>query len=204
MQVNSIPSSQPNFKQINLVQVSKKTFKNPEQLKECSKLFAKSIDKVSGDKLGRFGNILVLLGLNGKKIHKSLIVSKFPSYQFAKNAMGEYNMNYSLSWLSQNTKLPIKDELDKEYRSFYVLTKEHIDLAKPITSVNNLMKIIFDTAKEGSQRYSDSNMAKVYAQTKAGCILDKLLTQIIGNEKVHSFKLSSLDELGKIADKLNF
>ena len=65
-----------NFGQVNLVRVSKKAFKNPENMKACKRDFIIQIDKINGDKIGgtKIGHYInqILFLLTNKK-HDSII-----------------------------------------------------------------------------------------------------------------------------------
>ena len=190
----------PNFKGINIVQIPRKAFKHPENYKECSKLFGKILDRASREKLrGKLGSIIAVFV---PKASKTVSVLETPSYAHAKTAMRKTGNNYSIAWLRQNTGLPVKDSMDNNYHSFYVLTKEHkagyMDIFKQ--GLKNLMHF----ATEGVLKYPENKkMSSLYAQTKFGVEADKAFDKLVAETQVKEFKLQNLDEIKNIVKDLD-
>jgi hypothetical protein len=70
--ISNSKQSLPNFKAVNIVQVPKKVFKNPENLKECSNTFKLALAKETGDIVnkGLWGMLLLkILNKKNKTTH---------------------------------------------------------------------------------------------------------------------------------------
>ncbi len=205
MQINNILNinnkNNLNFRSVSLVQIPRKAFANPENIKECSKYFGKALDKATKDKLsGTLGSIIAFLF--SSKHQKTAYMLENTSYYMAKNAMLNNGYDYSIFWLAQNTDLPVKDVIDKDYHSFYVFTKEH--KAGFINAYKSVFKDLFDFSKEGLRKYStDSKMAAIYTQVKTGVKIDKNIASMLGDEQVKVFKLNNVNQVKDIVKDLN-
>ena len=195
---------QPNFKQVNLIQISKKAFEDPEVSSQCSKEFGKALQKATGRGffLGHFvENLLVTLGLGGKKTSKIYTQLESRSYSMCDELLE--GAGYSIEWLERNTGTKLKKPLDENMHSFYVLTKEHKDGVLPALKWTNISKIMLHYIKEGTLKFpQDNDMSDFYACAKAGEKLDQQFDEVIEESQIHKFKLKNLDELKNIADKL--
>lgn len=202
MNVNFTPQikQSPNFKSVSIVQVSKKAFANPENFKACSKSFGKALDTATGDRLtGLLANLVALFTAKPCKTGFHL---ESPSYISAKKLMDKYGINYSMSWLKQNTGLPIKEAVDNDYHSFYVFTKEH--KGRYVDAFHGTMKKILSNAKEAINKYSgDKTMATIYANLKTDISIDKAIDEMAAEAPVKKFKLDSLDEIKNIVKDLD-
>ena len=108
-------------------------------------------------------------------------------------------LNYSPSWFAQNTGLPLIPPLDKDYHSFYVLTKEHFDNMKPLFTFSYLKNNIVACSKEAIERYTqDTAMRELYAQKKLFAAHDEIFSDMLKSNQVHSFKIENLDEIRNI------
>lgn len=205
MQISTPPKSyQPNFGQVNLIQIPKKVFYNPENFRMCSKEFSKAVDKTTGSGFifGRLmENLLTLLGLGGKRTSKIYTQLESRSYALCESLLNK--MGYSLEWLEQNTGTKLKKPLNKDMHSFYLLTNEHKDGMLSYVKVGNTFKLMMPHLKEGVLKHpSDNQMSTLYAAAKVGEKLDKQFEEVIAGSKIHEFKLENLGELKEIADKL--
>lgn len=200
-----------NFKAANLVKVKKAAFQNPENLKACSKLFYKEMNKVSGDAGGIIGN---LLGMVGLMKHKTFVEPANMGYVMTQNAMKENNIPYSVSWFAQKTGLPIKLEENSDHLSFYVLTKDNKD--KALSLVKKLFTLVRAASKEAGEIFPLTHenvegkslkevikeilpLRNTYTKAKGGLIADELNIEAIGDTPIRTFEISSLDEISKIA-----
>ena len=97
MQIQSNPNydaKSPNFKAVSIVQIPRKAFKNPENYKECSRIFADKLDTLVGDRLtGRLGAILAFFTT---KPHKTASFLENSALLSAKAAMDRNNIKYSV------------------------------------------------------------------------------------------------------------
>lgn len=122
------------------------------------------------------------------------------SYCIAKSIMSEEGLNYSIEWVAQNTGLPIKKTLNENYHSFFVFTKEHMEILK--TALLKVMNIK-EYTEEGKRKYpNDPNMSLLYATAKYGVEADKILDSKNSYKPTETIKLNSIDELDSIVDKL--
>ena len=201
---NSFQTPKPNFKQVNLIQIPKKAFEDPQNLKQCSKKFGSVLDKATGKGLmaGSFvENLMVLLGIGGKKVGKVYVQLESRSHDMCDELLE--GAGYSIEWLERNTGTKLKKPLDENMHSFYVLTKEHKDGVLPSLKWTNISKIMLRYLKEGTLKYpQDNEMSNFYARAKAGEKLDQQFDEVIAGSQIHKFKLKNLDELKNIADKL--
>ena len=201
MQISPISNSvNTNFKAVNIVQVPKRAFSNPENLKTCEKEFSKVIAKATGDKLN--GIIGAIVALFTAKPHKIAIILEKPTYNVAKRAMQNKNINYSLSWLKQNTGIPIEGPLQDGVHSFYVFTKE--DKQSFRDAIIKPLKNILAYTKEGMKKHpSDNKLANVYAQVKIGKATEDGFNQVIGDRNIPRIKIETLEDLPKIVKDLD-
>ena len=189
-----------NFKAVNIVQIPKRAFSNPENLKTCQKEFSKALDSTTGDKLNNiFGAILALFTT---KPHKTGTILEKPTYNFAKTAMQKNGINYSLSWLSQNTGIPIGNALKEGVHSFYVFTKE--DKQGFMNALSKPLKHLLEFTREGLKRHpSDKKLANIYAHTKYGNAIEEGFNNVIGERKIPQIKIETLEDLPKIIKDLD-
>ena len=203
MKIQSTPNynaKTPNFKAVSIVQIPRKAFKNPENYKECSKIFANKLDKLVGDRLtGRLGAILALFTT---KPHKTAIFLENTALLNAKAVLDKNNIKYSVNWLEQNTGLAIPKALDENFHSFYVYTKD--DIGKVMSAVKQATKNLWSNMKEARMKYpQDSKMTHVYASTKYGVQAEALRQEIFKDTPVQKFKIENLDELENIVKDLD-
>lgn len=201
MQISPTSNSvNTNFKAVNIVQVPKKAFSNPENLKTCEKEFSKVIDYATGDRMsGIWGTIVALFST---KPHKTVTILEKPTYNVAKRVMQNKNINYSLSWLSQNMGIPIEGPLQDGVHSFYVFTKE--DKQGFMDAITKPLKNVLAYTKEGMKKHpSDNKLANVYAQVKMGKATEDGFNQVIGDRNVAKIKIETLEDLPNIIKDLD-
>ena len=207
MQINITPNRQnqrvqkvPNFKGISIVQVPKKIFNNPEDLIDCTKVFDKKLSCYTNHSLKLlFAKLKGLLTLKPYK----MVFLEFPSYNCTQTAMQKKGINYSRSWIIQNTGLPIKDPLNEDMHSFFVFTKEHSN--KFMTFFNRAMKKVGMTSLEAVRKYpNDPKMATVYTQGKIGVEIDNNITKLISETPVKQIKIENFNEIKNIIKDLDF
>ena len=188
-----------NFKAVSMVQIPRKAFTHPENVKQCSKEFNKTLyNTILAQKSGLFAKIISCLT---KRQNKIATVLESPSFYIAKEAMQQQNLEYGLNWLKLNTGLPIQEALDKNTYTFYVFTKEHKD--ECINAMQKPLKNIFKYANESLERYSiDSSMAYIYVKSKIGVDSDAMLKKTIAENPINKIKINSLDEVKNIITKL--
>lgn len=189
-----------NFKAVNIIQIPKKVFDNPDNFKACSESFGKALDVATGDKLtGVFGNLVALFST---KHHKTTYQLEAASCEAANRLKDKYKMDYSLSWLRQNTGLPIKDEIEKDFHSFYVFTKEH--KAFYVDAIKKSIKMLTKCVREGVSKYSgNENLAAIYVNIKANTALDEAIDKMTSEAPVKKFRLNNLDEIKNIVKDLD-
>lgn len=198
-QQNSSVQKVPNFKGISIVQVPKKIFNNPENLIECTKVFDKKLSSYTNNSLKLlFAKLKGLLTLKPYK----MVFLEFPSYNCTQTVMQKNGINYSKSWIIQNTGLPIRDALNEDMHSFFIFTKEHSN--KFMTCFNGTMKKIGLTSLEAVRKYpKDTKMARVYTQGKIGVELDNNITQLISGTPVKQIKIENFNEIKNIIKDLD-
>ena len=199
-QQNSSVQKVPNFKGISVVQVPKNIFNNPENLIECTKIFDKKLSTCTNNSLKLlFAKLKGLLTLKPYK----MVFLEFPSYNCTQTAMQKNGINYSKSWIIQNTGLPIRDALNEDMHSFFVFTKEHSN--KFMTCFNRTMQKIGVTSLEAVRKYpKDPKMASVYTQGKIGVEIDNNITQLMSETPVKQIKIENFNEIKNIIKDLDF
>ena len=199
---NSI--NQPNFKSVSLLQFPREIFSNPNNLEKCSAQVYKELAKASGVKTEyKLSNVLAAFGIGKKNLHKFDLRIEYPSYFHSKTAL-QKNGDYSISWLSSNMNVPVKDAIDKDYHSFFVLTKEHKDKMLDFYKADNRIQIVREYSLRALYKYKSKDMQELFAAAHIGNVIDKFFEKVIGNAEIHRFQLNSLDEIKNIAPKLNF
>ena len=201
------------FKGANLIKIKKSAFPNPENLRECSQLFSKNINSVSGDKSGI---ISVIIAMFKPQTHKTYIFPDNNAYFMTKNSLKKNNIPYSVEWFSQRAKLPIISPQNSDYHSFYILTGEYKDKGIKLTKkvLTNIRKYTKEAGKifplpeniEGKTFREIMNeylpLRKVYSTSKASVEIEKGLGEIISTTPVNTIEIESLKDINKIARDL--
>lgn len=190
-----------NFKAVNIVQIPKKAFSNPENLENCKKEFSKALDCATMNRTnGILGTIKNLFN-NIKPSNTKSYLEK-PTYYYAKNAMQKNNINYSLSWLSQHTGVPIAENLENGMHSFYVVTKDNmIDFLNAYTPP---IKNVSELLKEALKKHPlDSKLADVCARVKIANLIERNFDRLIEYKGIPIIKIETLDDLPKIVKDLD-
>lgn len=194
-------NNQLNFGSVNLIQVSKKAFKNPDNAKAAAIEFTKKANKATGENI--LSGLLTLMGI-GKKHTKHISYLEQPGHTVIEESLRK-NGNYSINWLSQNTDIPIKKSLSSEHHSFTILTKEHKDKASPILGLKNTMKIVKQTLKEGKKfSKNQKDMEDLWLSARLNQIYNEQLEPIIKNEPVNKFVIDDLRDLPKVFEKIDY
>ena len=189
------------FKQINLVQVSKKAFTNPEVSAQCSQEFFSALEKASGEtvtyKWSSFRNMFNL-GRNRKMAG----LFEYPSCNIAREELKKPGFNYSLYWLSENTGLDLKDKINPEKHSFFVLTGAEKNRLADMISIRHLMhlKNIASYFKSILKR-NRPDMADTCYNLMIGVFLDKDFKGILADKPVKNFSIENLDDLKNITNE---
>jgi len=192
----------PAFKQINLVQVSKKAFPNPENLNECTSMFFQTISKHIKTPSTKMRDIISTLGLN-KYFLKYDILPESPSVMFGLDLTKRYK--YCLEWFEQNTGIKFRRPIDKDRHSFFVFTKEHHQKSCDIVSYGNIgsiqRKVIaqYNELVANGQKPSDFYMHALQAQS-----FDKQMDELIQSAEVHKFQIEDLSKVDEIIKHMDF
>lgn len=205
MQINPNSNYQyqtPNFKAISLVQIPRKAFKNPENIKECSQFFGDKVKQISGEKVK--GAVGALLALFFPRLVKSMTILENFSHSYAKIGLETNNINYPLSWFRMNSGLDIPEAKDENYHSFLVYTKN--DKKNVMRATIEIAKKLKSYIQEGISKYSGHNtpLASLYATAKMGIDTDKIIAELTKDVPVKTFQINSVEELDKIVKELDF
>ncbi|MBQ8635208.1 hypothetical protein IJ425_03550 [bacterium] len=193
-------NKQPSFKQISVVQISKKAFANPEKLSECHELFSDKLAKIAIKEPTKT-DLLTKLGLKRPPL-KFLSTVEFPSFTMGKSLTEQYH--YSLDWFRQNSGYNFKNAINPDAHTFIIFTKEDqpemLNFTSPRTSrkLMNEARIEIQQREEKGEQICEFTLAGLFAKK-----LDELMSNILNKRKIESFKLENLDELEGIADKLD-
>ena len=165
------------FKAINLVQMPKSIFPTPESTTRCTSVFENLLLDATNNQFARsfLGKQLYLFT---PRFRKTMVTLENYSNFFGNLALEHQNKSCSLSWLRQNTKLPIGDVFDNKLHTFYVFTKQHKDkLWKVQRYLDNKTK---EFIKEGIDKYpTTQDLPFIYAIAKVGAEGEKLLGEMI-------------------------
>lgn len=202
----------PNFKGVNLVQVSKKAFLNPKDTQGCFDTFAKTIEGAMGIKKAS--------SISNKAV-KTVMYPENPSYSFVKGVLQKFNLdNYSVDWFAKNTGTNIKGEIKPDFNSYFVLTGKEKDAVNEIFSPQNSTKAYIqasaDFSHEGGlnevqtkalQRFAQDGDSKglknktiMILYAKMAEIIDAQTQAAIKGAPSKNFQVHTLDEIQKITD----
>lgn len=195
-------NNQPSFKAVSVFQVNKKLFTNPENLLESQFLFISVLEDVVAQKIKLTEKPKSLIQKlasfkNSKKDKKFTLFFEQPLYSALVDMLKETG-GYSLNWLSQNIKLPIKGPLSEDYHSFYVFTKEHKNSVANIFTNKNLKSISRNIKAEFSQKLNkgDTTISNpVWFPAKMNDALLKQVESSIEGEPVNIIKNDTYKEL---------
>lgn len=199
-------NAQLNFGSVNLVQVSKKAFKNPDDLIGVSKIFDNAVSKETGEMNVKLATALTLLGF-GKKSTKALTFLEQPCYPNMVSELKKEGSHLSLSWLSQHLGIPIAKPLSETHHSFYVYTKEQKDASSGLFSAKQMYTFLKGILKEGFENIKagkSDNIKPVWTATKLNEKILNELKPIITNEPVHKFVIDDLSELPKVFKEIDY
>lgn len=115
----------PNFGEVCLVQVSKKAFGDIVDPIKVVDVFEKTTNKIVKDIPDKLAWFLNKFG-KAQKYNKVFMFWEQPCLPEILKEQ-EKEGNFSLNWLSQNVKVPIKGQMREDYHSFFLYTKEHKD-----------------------------------------------------------------------------
>ena len=188
----------PNFKQVNLVQVSKKAFKNPEKFFECSDTFSRTLGKlVNQVELTSLQETLAKCGYSQPIKFLSIIES--PGFLNIKNFL-EKSGGKSLEWLKSITGINFPTALAEDYHSFIVLTKNEIYHYYQNLGYGNEVDCI-NRAHKATLYETENAIPK--AHVKFAEFMDENFKKVIDNKPIKKFKIESLDELENIVKNLD-
>lgn len=219
MRINSAsPSLQrntnnsPNFKGVNLVQVSKKAFSDPKNTQECFDAFAKTIEGAMGVK--KTNSVL-----KSNKALKTVMYPENPSYSFVKGILQKFHLdNCSVSWFAKNTGTNIKGEMHPDFNSYFVLTGKEKDAFNEIFSPQNSTKAYMQASADFSRngglnetqikalqqlaqdgdREGLNNKTTMILYAKMAEIIDSEAQSAIKGAPFKNFQVHTLDEIQKI------
>lgn len=173
---NNYRSSQPNFKSVNIIQINKRVFKTPEDLAGIQSFANYIFNKLADIKTNTQPSFFNKIGLVKQK-KQTFSYLEQPYYVPIRKKLKEMG-DYSLSWLSQNKKIPVREPLNQDYHSFFLYTKEHKDFCV------NLDKQLQTAAKK--QNTSPVELNQVCIEKYA---------EFMGNEPIKVFTIDSLEQL---------
>ena len=204
MQISSNSNRQANnvkFKAVNLVQIPKAAFTEPDNTLKCALEFNDILSHVTKDPLGNSA-LGQAISYATTKLHKTATVLEKFSHFTAKTSSEIVGKESSVSKLREKTGLPIADAVDETKHSFYVFTKEHKDKCAEIqrNSLTNLQ----EAARESQEKYpNDIAMQDIYAYAKVGVEADKQMEEIISNTPIKKIEIDSLFDIASITKDLD-
>lgn len=189
----------PNFKQVSLIKVAKKAFKNPENYLECEDIFDRAMGKLLNQvELTSMQKSLALSGI--LQPIKFISVLESPGLAHLKTFLKRKGEK-SLEWLKNTTGMNIPNPLSKDYHSFFVLFNgdQHAYLNK--LGYGGIADCINKAYEDTKYDMSEEAIPKGYV--KLSEFINEKFNQIINKKPIQEFKIESLDELKNITEKLD-
>lgn len=197
-----------NFKGNVLIQVSKKAFKSPENLKQVGHIFDKACNKASGSGTSRIINDILYLSDKSKIVkskNKVVSILEQPLYIQILNICKK-NQIPSPYWLGNRMGVPIEGALDQNYHSFQLLTKDtkdkYIDALFDKTKKEKMINEIKQKITPTDIKLSLSENIK-RQMTELKVYLNESLQNISGKPE-QTFKIDDLSELPGIFKKIDY
>lgn len=176
-------NNQINFKSVNLIQVSKKAFKSPDDVLDVYNTFQKALNSATNDFPTKIGAFFSLIGV-GKYINKTANFFEKPNYL---NILREAKM------LGFNS-LPSLKPISEDSHSFYVFTKEQKDALCDIFTLENLIK----------DAPSVVSSSKELISIRVNNYYTKKINEITKNEPLNMFEINDLSELPGLFKKIDY
>lgn len=182
MKINQYNNKQ-NFRSINVVQIKKTAFKNPEDVAKIeagvTEMFEIITEGSKGKVAGFLGNIKFL-----KKKPKIFSYLEQPRYvEILENL--KKSGGYSLNWLSQNKKVSVREPINEAYHSFFVYTDRHKDICLDIDEkVNKFAK---------NPKNAPINLNQFFIRQ---------LAEAIGNDEIKYYRIEQLNQIPKVFEEI--
>lgn len=204
--INRTNSYSPSFGSFNVIQIPKAAL-SERSLKAVQGIFKKEVFNITGYKeKSSFMNLVrFFLGLKPPS-NRPIIFLEHPSYIPNKEIL-EKNGGYSLRWMKQNTGASVQDELNPNFYSFFVLTKEHAKRFASAMSLKNLIKMGKESAlemKEYIKSHRGARPSKIWQTAKHGAHMDLGMYNAVKGEPVNKFTIDSLAELPEVFAKIDY
>lgn len=197
---------QQKFGSYNIIQVSKSAFKNPEDAILAYKEFNRAVNKTTREVNNFIGTIFTLIGKGNKTNKTFTYLEESPAYPLIMNHLKKSG-NFSISWLSQNTEIPITEPLSPNHHSFTILTKKQKDEASPLFSGRKFFELIKTTTSEVTQKINNNPKIKIdqnWANARMNQLYAEQIKPIIEGEPVHKFVINDFSELPEIFKQIDY
>ena len=187
------------FKAINIIQMPQKAFSELTDYEKINNIFDEVLKKhITTKPNGFLQKLSQKLGITFNMPKTWL---EYPSYLHSKVELAKYDMSYSMNWLRENTRLPIKNAIKDGYYTFFVFSGE--DSKSIGKGIMQVIRSIRPNLSEASSKYPiNKTMRKIYAMVKCGVQLDEKIIEAITKNKPTVHKLATLEELDKFAQEL--
>lgn len=210
MKMSVISNKQVSFGSVNLVQISKKAFKNLENLSAVDDDFSKYVNSASGEKDGFFSKLFLKLGLR-KNATKSLFFLEAPSFSMI-DGFCKKNHIPNQFWLAKRFGIGIIEPQDPDFHSFYVLTgedknklwdmafgAENHKLADKVHEIVSKRREFTDSGKQ----YVDCTDGQDFFEIEQRIVADSLvMPQLPPVNRV--FRLNGLSELPAVLAQIDY
>lgn len=201
---------QPKFGQVYLIQVSKKAFSNPQNLDYVRDVFCNSVSKITKEMPFSLSNALAKLGVS-RKSQKTFSFLESPTYPQIKKDLQE-SQAPSIHWFNFHIGNTVKEPLDQNYHSFYMLTKDDKNGLIDSFSPKNIkitwarLHSFMENAKSSIyQGLSNENI--LHSQKKdlywIHAEFDKILAKNV-KEPEKTFRINNLSELTEIFKEIAY
>ena len=195
----------PSFKGVNMVQISKKAFKNPENahavIDDFCDTFVKEMEKYPHKSRGFLDKIIRKF----TKAADAFLYLETPAYIDKVDVLKENKLDgWPLSILSQKTGIPIKNAIDDDYHSFFILTNaEGRKADKYYNSRSQSKKAVKTVQQEIYQKeITSQEQAQLYYDMRMLQILDEGMENLIKGVPQKGFKVETLDDAKALVQKI--
>jgi len=201
MKISAInQNKQPSFKQISIVQISKKAFKNPEKIMECHEIFSDRLAKIAIKEPEKI-DLLTRLGLKMPPT-KFMSTVEYPSYTMGRSLTIQYP--YSLDWFRRNSGYDFKNPMNPDAHTFIVFTKNDQSDMMKFTSRKTTGKLMQEAKAEINRQEQNGETISEFALSGLFAKkLDDMLSAILSKKNVRNFQIDSLDKMEELAEKLD-
>lgn len=200
MRINT-ESHKQNFKGIYQVQIPKKAFREPNDYYGVASAFCEKVSEITGEKRPVLQSILSLMGL-GRRITKTYLTMEQPYFQELMSTLQDVG-NYSLSWVSLRTKLPVRPPLSENHHSFFVYTKEQKDKVLKFCSFRKILGVSTQLNKE-MDNPDPIRQDPLWRLVRRSNLFNEKFDEVAEGVSIQKFEIEDLSELPKVFKQIDY